>query len=346
MIPHNRLNFSKNDKSSILSPLNRGYITEGKETKELENYLVQFLDKKFCAAVSSGYMALVLALEGLNVNSGDEVIMPSYTCTALWQAIKFVEATPQIVDIEEETYNLDPQKLDEKVSEQTAAIIFPHMFGQPGNILAVKNTFDIPIIEDIAQTIGSKLDTHQAGSIGDITVCSFYGTKMIGAGEGGAVLTDSSKIHHKIEDLKSYDEKSDLKKRYNAKMSDIISALTLNRLQNIEENILERKNIFSRYLMNFEELIQIPVKSSQYSSNYFRCIASHPDYTANEIIEAGRKNSIQFRKPVFKPIHLYSNYNLKLPVSEKAWENQFSIPIYPDLKQNEIQQIINFLTRL
>ena len=342
MIHHNKPTFNHEEINTTIEIIKSGMITQGEKVKELENRLASSIGKRYCSAVSSGTMALSLALKALNVKQNDEVIIPSYTCSALYHAVKFNDAKVVYADIEEKTSNLSPDSVKLKITPKTKAIIFPHSFGQPGYIQEIKK-FGIPVIEDIAQSVGAKIDDKNTGYFGDLTVMSFYATKMLGAGEGGAVLTDFPEIYSKINNLREYDELNDLSQHYNAKMTNITAGIALAQLDKLEDFILRRNEIFNRISNKIVQKIEVPYINSSLFPNFYRLIIKVDE--VSNFINSGIKSGVQFRRPVFKPLHLYKNIE-KLPVTEKKWAEQVSVPIYPKLTEKEIEKIIKVCTKL
>ncbi|MBN2280598.1 MAG: DegT/DnrJ/EryC1/StrS family aminotransferase [Candidatus Marinimicrobia bacterium] len=336
MIVHNKTTYSHEEVDAAVAIIQSGMVAAGEKVTELEDRLTGILQKKYASALSSGTMALSLALKALGVRSGHEVIIPSYTCSALYHAVKFNNAHPVFADIDEETCNLSPDSVEKKLTSRTRAIIFPHMFGQPGYIQKIKQ-LGVPVIEDIAQSAGAKIEEHYTGYFGDIAVLSFYATKMLGAGEGGAVLTDSETLHNQIRDMRNYDEREDLQTRYNAKMTNITAAIALAQLNKLEEFISRRRLIYQKLSENIPQKINIPAINSSFFPNYYRLIIEVRN--VDQFLNFGIKHGVQFRKPVFKPLHLYKNPK-PLRITEDKWRKQISVPLYPKLTDNEIEKII------
>ncbi len=343
IIPHNRPSFDEKELAAATAVIRSRQLVQGARVRLLEKKLAQQMQKNYCIAVSSGTMALTLALLGLNIGPGDEVLIPSYTCSALWHAVKSVDATPVFVDIENYSYNLDPDQVRENITARTKAVIFPHMFGQPGQITAL-SALCIPLIEDVAQAIGATLLQKPVGAYGDISITSFYATKMIGAGEGGAVLTDSQSIAARIRDLRQYDEQDSLRLRFNAKMTDITANIALTQLNKLPHFMQRRQEIIAEYNPILKDRLLIPKVSADSKPNYFRCIAGFlgdPDTLMNQAQQKG----ITLRRPIFKPLHLYYE-GTRLKNTERAWQSQVSIPLYPDLTRGEIDRIKNYLQKI
>lgn len=346
IVPHYRPSFNRHEQAAARAVIESQYIAQASKVRKLEQVISEYVNKKFGVAVSSGTTALTLALKALNIIEGDEIIIPSYTCTALWHAVKAVDGIPVFADIETDFYNLDPEDVKRKINPNTKTIIFPHMFGQPGRITEILE-FGIPVIEDIAQAIGATVDEKPVGSFGHLSVVSFYATKVIGAGEGGAILTNYESIVSYIKDFREYDKKNDLKPRVNAKMSDLTAAVAIEQFKKLEQFTRKRYSILKMYKQVLEPYLNIPQnsKSSSLISNMYRCIVSHPHKSADELINIGAKYGVTLRRPVFQPIHRYLGIT-KFPNTDFAWERQVSIPIFPDMKDDEIHFVISFLKNI
>ncbi|HDP69145.1 MAG TPA: DegT/DnrJ/EryC1/StrS family aminotransferase [Candidatus Marinimicrobia bacterium] len=344
MVPHYRPSFSEKELKAVQTVIASGYIAQNGQVLQLESVLSGFVGKKFGIAVSSGTSALILALKALQIKPGDEVIIPSYTCSALWHAVKAVNAVPIFADIETESYNLDSADVKNRISHKTKAVIFPHMFGQPGYIQEVVS-LGIPLIEDIAQAIGATINNRPVGSFGAISIVSFYATKVIGAGEGGMLFTDEPAADSYLRDLREYDEKDNLIPRMNAKMSDLTAAIALSQFKKLPEFTEIRRRILEEYKNILGEYMILPAQNPNLRSNLFRCVAIHPDHNADQLIQTAKAEEVNVRKPVFKPLHSYLP-GITLKNTEDAWQKQISIPLFPDLNASEIETVLNFLQKI
>jgi len=344
MVPHNRPSYNSQEINATQATIKSRYIAQGQKVLELEDSIAKNINKKYGVAVSSGTVALTAALKVLGIAAGDEVLIPTYTCAALWHAVKAVNGIPVLTDIEPVFFNMSPEEIQRKVSSKTKAIIFPHMFGQPGRIREILD-LGIPVIEDIAQAYGATIDNQPVGAFGHITVISFYATKVIGGGEGGMVLTNNQSLSDQIKDLREYDEKEDLNPHFNLKMSDLHAAIALEQLKKFPQFVTRRHAIYQSYQSIIKSLIRIPVSDTNYKSNLYRCLAVHPKKSADEIIQSGRNFEITLRKPIFRPLHHYLQLR-DFPVAEEAWHTHFSIPLFPDMDAEEIEKVSQFLKKL
>jgi perosamine synthetase len=344
MVPHNRPSYDSQEINATRATIKSRYIAQGQKVLELEDSIAKNINKKYGVAVSSGTAALTVALKVLGISAGDEVLIPTYTCAALWHAVKAVNGIPILTDIEPIYYNMSPEEIQRKASPRTKAIIFPHMFGQPGRIREILD-LGIPVIEDIAQAYGATIDNQPVGAFGHITVISFYTTKVIGGGEGGMVLTDNQSLAEQMKDMREYDEKEDLNPRFNLKMSDLHAAIALEQLKKFPDFLTKRQSICQSYIPFINPFIKIPVSDRNHKPNLYRCLAVHPKKSADEIIQLGQDFEITLRKPIFRPLHHYLHLR-DFPVAEEAWHRHFSIPLFPDMDEGEIEKVTKFLKKL
>jgi len=252
-IPHSRPTLGPEAAQAVFDVISSGYIAEGSAVEEFEQSFAKYLNIRHAVATNSGTSALHLALLALEVGPGDEVIIPSYVCSALLNAVNYTGATPVLADICPRTFNLEAADVKKRITDRTTAIIVPHLFGLAADLDALL-ALDVPIIEDCAQAVGAAYAQRPAGTFGAAAVFSFYATKVITTGEGGMVVTNSREIAGRIRDLKIYDQKDNYKIRFNYKMTDIQATLGLNQLQRLDAFIRRRKAIAEQYTRSFKAL--------------------------------------------------------------------------------------------
>src|SRR3990167_7263040 len=206
-IPHSQPSIGTPEWKILRDPIERRYIAAGSLTETFERLLAEHIGVKHIFVVDSGTSALHLALLALGVKQGDEVIIPSYICSSVLDAVNYTGAQAVIADINETSYNMTVATIQPCVSKKTKAIIVPHLFGLAAPIDKIKAAFPkISIIEDCAQAIGGALHAHsnkKLGSMGDISIFSFYATKVITTGKGGAVATNNNTYAKTIRDFRS-----------------------------------------------------------------------------------------------------------------------------------------------
>ncbi|NIM90455.1 MAG: aminotransferase class I/II-fold pyridoxal phosphate-dependent enzyme [Candidatus Aminicenantes bacterium] len=337
-IPHSRPLVAELDLEAVVSALESGQISQGPAVDKFEKALAEYIGQNKAAATNSGTAALHLALLALDVKEKDEIIIPSFVCSAVLNAVNHTGATPVIADIELLTYNLSVESVKKTLTQKTKAIIVPHMFGCPAEM----NKFlelDIPIIEDCAQAIGATFKGQKVGSLGLLSIFSFYTTKVMACGEGGMVLSDAEDLILKIKDLREYDNKDDYLVRYNYKMTDIQAALGLSQLSSLNKFVARRKEIAALYFEEFKDCdFSLPVWKQGKEHIYYRFVIRIKDDISG-YLEKFQQKGIICRRPVYKPLHLYLNLP-GFPQTTEAWQKAISIPLYPSLTEEEIDRII------
>lgn len=337
MIKHSRPTIYQSDFSRINKLLQSANLLNGGIVSQFESSLAEFINRKFALATNCGTAALHLSLLSLGIGKGCEVIIPSFVCTALLNAINYTGAKPVICDIDRESYNLDVQEVKRQITKKTKAIILPHMFGCPARIDDFLG-LDIPLIEDCAHTLGVSFKGRKVGRFGIISVFSFYTTKFITTGQGGMLLTDSSSLFGKAKDLNDYDQRSDYKARYNYKMSDPQAAFGLTQLRRVNDFIKRRRQIARYYDAAFSKYnIATPVDNA--SHIYYRYVIRINAPLAKFILRL-KKKGIEAKPPVYKPLHQYLGLNKKsFPNTEEAFKTAVSLPIYPSLTDNQARVV-------
>ena len=316
-----------------------GWIAQGDKVAAFEGAMAKVTGQDHGVAVSSGTAALYLALMALGIGSRDEVIIPSYVCMALLQAVRQAGARPVLVDIDAATYNLSPAATARAITAQTKAVIVVHSFGLPMDVAALKGS-GIPLIEDCAQTLGVSVRGTAVGSVGDLTVCSFYATKMITTGEGGMVLGRREALMARVRALRQYDEHDDPEQAFNYKMTDVQAALGLCQAARLETFLARRRAIAARYAEAVRQAGGTPpVVPIGGTHGYFRFVVQLPR-SVDPVLKRADALGIACRRPVYKPLHRYLGLS-GFPESDAAWERTLSIPIYPALSDDEIERIVN-----
>jgi len=338
MITHSRVVLDEDDLASVLRVLRSGQLVQGERVLSLENAISSFIGVKHAVAVSSGTAALHLSLLALGIGEGSEVILPTFVCAALLNAVHYVRATPVLVDIDPHTYNMSVNHIEDALSQRTAAIIIPHMFGLSADTDAIL-AFGIPVIEDCAQSVGARLNGRYAGSLGRMSIFSFYATKMLCAGEGGVILSNDVDLIDQARDLRDYDEKEGYAVRYNYKLTDMQAALAESQLKKLPSFIEQRLKIAEIYHARLKGLVgQIPVAPEGKEHIYYRYVILVDDPV--RFMEGMNAKGIQCRRPVYRPLHRYLNLS-GYGVTEDVWSKAVSIPLYPSLSEKEAHRIVD-----
>jgi dTDP-4-amino-4,6-dideoxygalactose transaminase len=341
MIPHSKPTIGIEEINAVRAVLRKGYISQGPAVRRLEQGFGRYISRRYAVAVNSATSALHLALLALRIKPGDEVILPSYVCTAVLNAINYVGARAIIADINPQDFNLDPKSCRSKITRRTKAIILPHMFGLAAEIDKILG-FGVPVIEDCALSVGATYRNKKVGSFGIISVFSFYATKVMTTAEGGMLLTDDKNIFATALDLRDYDHKERYRVRYNYKMSDLAAAVGLAQLNKLDNFISRRQRLAQFYNKNLKDLdIQLPVSGKERRHIYFRYVI-RTRLRAQALMRKFSRLGIECKRPLFRPLHIYLRLkNKDYPGATQAYKEAVSLPIYPDLKGSQAQFVIS-----
>lgn len=344
VIPHSRPSLGEAEAQAVANVIRAGLLAQGEKVVKFERALAKMTGQDEGVAVSSGTAAVFLALKGLGIGPGDEVIFPSYVCTAPWHAVSQAGATPVLVDIDPETYHPSPGAVTRAITNKTKAVIVPHLFGLPADLSELEKS-GIPMIEDCAQTLGASMGGCPVGSVGALTVCSFYATKLITTGEGGMVLGRSGPRMARIRALRQYDEQDALESAFNYKMTDMQAALGLCQVTALPQFIKRRQAIATQYTAVLRDLkADPPAGIPRHDHVFYRYVVRLPQ-SVEPAIKAFAGRGVTCRRPIFKPIHQY--FGLKgFPGTDVAWERSLSIPIYPSLADHEIERIVDAMRQV
>lgn len=340
MIPHSRPSIGQDEIRAVTDVLRSGQITEGPCVNQFERGMAAYLGLQGGVAVHSGTVAIELALRALGVGPGDNVILPSYVCSAPWLAIQRVGAQARLVDIDLDTFNLDPVKVRRARTVRTRAVIVPHLFGLPADLTALQ-ALGIPIVEDCAQTLGATEQGRAVGTVGVLTVCSFYATKLLCTGEGGMVLSNDSVLLERVQSLREYDKAPSLTaSAFNCKMTDLQAALGVAQLNRLGLFLERRTALVAEYREALKETpLLLPAVPAGRTHVYYRFVARLPKgpHTSDEftsLLSRLEHRGLQCRKPVFRPLHRYLELT-DFPASEEADQTAISIPIHPSMTDEE-----------
>jgi len=337
MISHSKPTLSSKEENAVKAVLKSGHISKAKMVEKFENQMRQYCSVKNAVAVNSGSSALQTALLALGVKEKDEVIIPSYVCSAVLNAVLSVRAKPVIVDVNADDFNISLQAVRAKLSRKTKTIIVVHSFGLPADISPLKR-LSVPIIEDCAQAIGAKYKDKRVGSWGDISVFSFYATKMITTAEGGMVASNNNKLINAIRDLTEYDQRKTYKLRYNYKMSDVQAAMGIEQLKQLPRFISQRRKIAGQYMRLLKDSPYVlPLDFKNRKHIYYRYIVriARKGNVQNTLRKLNQRG-VECKNPVFQPLHRFYK-STRCPISEDLMRSAISIPIYPSLSSSQIQ---------
>ena len=344
LIPHSRPEITPADVRAVVRVLRSGHIAQGEQVCALETEVGHALGLPPGVAVNSGTAALHLALLGLGIGPGDEVLLPSYVCVAPLHAIEYVGATPRLVDIDPRTFNVDPSDVRRRLTRRTKAIIAPHMFGRPADLDSLL-AIGPPVVEDCAQALGASIAGRPVGSLGHVAVLSFYATKLLTTGEGGMLLSRDRRALARLRDLRDYDERAIHRTRYNYKLTDLQAALGRSQFRRLSAMLRRRRAIARDYRRHWSDLpLRLPADDAGATHAFHRFVVAlqtSPSAAARALAALG----VTARRPIYRPIHATLGLD-GFPGSAEAQRRALSIPIYPALTAHQEQRIVHAVRRV
>jgi dTDP-4-amino-4,6-dideoxygalactose transaminase len=344
--------YKKEFDSIISGVFEKGSFILGENLKSFEKDFAKYLEANHAIGVANGTDALFLALKAVGIGSGDEVITVSNTAVPTISAIDAAGAKPVFVDIEENTFNIDPSKIESAITSKTKAIIPVHLYGNPCNMGKIANIaarYKLKIIEDCAQSHGAEYKGKKVGTFGDFGAFSFYPSKNLGAnGDGGMVVTNNEKLAEKIRLLRNYgfaDRYNSTLRGYNSRLDEVQAALLDFKLARLDEWNERRRQIADRYIGELGKLpIMIPSVFPEHKHVFHLFVIRVKARSKFLAFMSASDINIIIHYPT--PIHLQPAYeflNYKkgdFPITEKVSEEIVSLPIYPELEEKEISYII------
>jgi dTDP-4-amino-4,6-dideoxygalactose transaminase len=335
--------------TAIQGVLDRTDFVLGNDVNMLEEEFAAYCGTKYAAGVDSGLSALKLSLRGLNIGQGDEVIVPAHTFTATAAAVTFTGARPVFVDADHETWNIDPKKFEEAITPRTKAVIPVHLYGLPADmdmILDIADKYNLVVVEDACQAHGAKYKGKRAGSMGIAAGFSFYPTKNLGAcGDGGIVTTNDENLAETIRALRNCGQKAknvhELEP-FNHRLDNLQAAILRVKLKYLDEWLASRRKLAALYneLLADSDVL-LPAEPAGYEHVYHLYVirSKNRDDLQAYLKERGIGSAIHYPKPVhLQPF--YSNGVDRLgefPVAEKLCTEILSLPMYPELTEEEVE---------
>ena len=332
--------------------LNRSRYIEGPEDEAFEKAFAEYCGAKYCVGCGNGLDALMLPLRALGIGRGDEVIVPSNTYIATALAVSYVGATPVFVEPDIRTFNIDPERIEEKITSATRAIIPVHLYGQPcemDRISEIAEKHNLYIIEDCAQAHGAKYKGKRVGGFGTAAGFSFYPGKNLGAlGDSGAMLTNDVELGKKLRALGDYG--SDYKyhhiyKGVNSRLDELQAAFLAAKLPHLDRMNAERRRIASRYLAGINNpgvILPYVINGVEHVWHVFAVRCEQRDALERYLNE----NGIITNKHYPTPMHLqgaYSDLGIKegeLPIAEEISATELSLPMFYGMTDEQIDFVI------
>lgn len=346
----------KEVKAAVISVLESGHFILGSDVSSLEKEAAEYIGAKHAVGVASGTDALHLALLACGVKKGDEVITTPFTFIATVEAIAYTGATPVLVDIAPDSYNIDPKKIAKKISRKTKAIIPVHMYGQAADmepIMALAEEHGLKVIEDTAQAFGGEYNGRKLSGIGHVGCTSFFPTKNLGgAGDGGMVFTDDEEIAARVRVLHVHGSAAKYVHHvlgFNSRLDSIQAAILRVHLKYLDKwNGYRRMHaeIYNR-LLGGNERILLPkeLPGNKHVYNLYSVRVSEREACQKFLQERGISTAVHYPIPVSgQESFRHLGYKAKdLPASSRISKEVFSIPMYPEMKEEQIEYVCESL---
>ncbi len=358
MIPISKPLIGEEEILEVKKILTSGHLVQGDKVEKFESEFSKYIGVKYAVATCNGTTALHTALLACGITEGDEVITTPFSFIASSNSILFCRAKPVFVDIDPETFNINPDLIEEKITEKTKAIVVVHLYGMPAEmekIMKIAKKYNLLVIEDACQAHGAEYKGKKVGSIGHIACFSFYPTKNITTGEGGMITTNDDKLYEKARMIRNHGQRfiGEYSHRilgYNYRMTEIQAAIGLVQLRKLE-SFIEKRIEHARYLnnglMDVSEIITPKIRENirhvfhQYT---IRVLDGKRDYVIKQMERNGIQTRVYYPLPIYKqPLYKNLGYREELPEAERASREVLSLPVHPSLSKEELNEIIHSL---
>lgn len=374
-LPYGRQWIDDDDIEAVVEVLKGDYLTTGPYVSKFEQAVAQYVGAKYAVAFANGTAALHGACFAAGIGQGDEVIITPMTFAASANCVLYQGGVPIFVDIDEKTYNIDPNKIEEKITDKTKAIIPVDFTGQPvelDRILEIAKKYNLVVIEDAAHALGATYKGRKVGSISDMTMFSFHPVKHITSGEGGIITTNNKEYYEKLLQFRSHGITRDKEKLneyhgpwyyemqflgYNYRMTDIQAALGTSQLKKIDKFIELRRKYVTMYNEAFKDMDEIitPFQHEDGQSSWhlyiIRLNLDKLTASRREIFEALQQQNIGVNVH-YIPVHLQPYYQQLgyqkgiCPNAEKLYEEIITLPLFPAMSEEDVNSVIKAVKRV
>lgn len=371
-IPYGRQWIDQDDIDAVVEVLKGDYLTTGPYIEQFEEAIAEYTGARYAVAFANGTAALHGACFAAGITEGDEVITTPMTFAASANCVLYQGGTPVFADIDEKTYNIDPQEIEKKITAKTKAIIPVDFTGQPvdlDEILEIARRHNLVVIEDAAHALGATYKERKIGSISDMTMFSFHPVKHITSGEGGIITTNHRDFYETLVQFRQHGITRDPDRLqnpdegpwfyemhflgYNYRMTDIQAALGTSQMKKLDPFVERRREIVKRYNEAFSDVpgITIPFeKDDRRSSWHLYVIRLNPEHLKNadrkRIFEALRTQQIGVNVH-YIPVHYHPYYRERgyekgfYPIAEKLYEEMMTLPLFPAMEDDDVQHVID-----
>ncbi|MBI5728769.1 MAG: DegT/DnrJ/EryC1/StrS family aminotransferase [Candidatus Magasanikbacteria bacterium] len=353
--------------NSVVKVLKSGVLSLGPVGQEFEEAFAKRVGTRYACAVSSGTAGLHLAILAAGIGYGDEVITTPFSFVASANCILYVGAKPVFVDIDPITYNIDPAKIEKKITRRTKAILVVHIFGQPtamDTVMKLAKKYKLRVIEDACESIGATYQGRQAGTFGESAVFAFYANKQMTTAEGGMIVTNSKRVYEQCKSLANQGRSANLqwldhnRLGYNYRLDELSSALGREQLRRLDWMIAKRRQIAGWYtecLSEFADIVEAPQTAPGNTHTWFvYVVLIHGTSSQRDRVIQALHNSGVASKPYLPSIHLFKFYKEQFgyrrgdfPLSESVSDRSLALPFYIGLTKKDVKEIVSrFITTL
>ncbi len=354
---------NEQDIAAVMDVLRRGRLALGPKSVEFEQALAAYVGVKHAITVSSGTAALHLIVRALGLERGDEVLVPSFTFAASVNVLLFEGITPVFVDIEDETFNLDPVDLERRITPRTRAIMVVDVFGHPAEwdtIDAIAREHRLRVIDDSCEALGSEYRGRKLGQFGDAAAFAFYPNKQMTTGEGGMIVTGDPEIARICRSLRNQG-RSEMgawlhheRLGYNYRLDEMSAALGVSQIGRIETLLAKRDRVADAYTSRLHELgwVRPQVIRSHVRMSRFVYVVTVTGIDRDEVLAALEREGIPSRA-YFSPVHLQPYIrqfvcptDAPLPVTESVARQSLALPFHGNLTESEVDRVLDVLSSL
>ncbi|MGC1264273.1 MAG: DegT/DnrJ/EryC1/StrS family aminotransferase [Nitrososphaeraceae archaeon] len=360
MIPINKPQIDDEERQEILKVLDEGILTSasnfgGKRVQDFERLLADFLHVKHAIAVNSGTAALHASILAAGIKESDEILIPSFTFVATANSVACTGAKPVFVDIEKDTYTMDPLGLENKITKKTRAIMPVHLYGHPAKMDEIKeiaNKHSIIVIEDACQSLGSTYDGKQTGTLGQMGCFSMYASKVLTSGEGGAITTDSDEFAENLRMIRNHGMVNGYDTRiigFNMRLPEISAAIAKTQMKKIQ-SMLDKRASNARKLGQLlsnkikDKNILLPHENQRTKYNWYLytvALNDSRDKVKKFLNDSGIGATIYYDPPVHQTPFYSKFYNGELEITEWASKSVLSLPVHPSITEKDLDFMAN-----
>lgn len=342
--------------AAVNSVLENQHFILGPEVKALEKEIAGYCGTKYAVGVASGTDALILGLKACGIGSGDEVIVPSFSFIATADCVSLLGGTPIFADIQPDTYNIDPSKIEALITPKTKAIIPVHLYGQSADmdpILALARKHNLKVLEDTAQAIGATYKGRRVAGLGDLGCISFFPSKNLGGyGDGGMVVTNSEEIYRHLISLRAHGSTKKYfseEQGWNSRLDELQAGILRVKLRYLDQWSSNRRKVADSYdaLLKGMPGVVTPVRNGFGAHVFHQYTVRVPnrDAVQKQLAALGVTTMVYYPTPMHQQT-IYESLGYSegsLPVSEAACRQVLSLPMFPELQPEQIEYVVQSL---